>query len=162
MAHPRIATAWVPFLVPLDKGFEAIPFQFPPENFQHNVGSGYAEANSLNREHPILQFTRGQAESVTFDATLFADTFIEDAQTLLDKLLAAARRDPALKRPPTWVFVWGQTIDIKVVVESPGNIRYGPLQRNGTIKQVTCSITLRRYEPFDVEVTDPDARPTNT
>lgn len=152
----------IPFLVPLDKGFEVIPFQFPPGELTENIASGYAEANALNRAVPIIQFTRGTGESVTFTAKLFSDTFVEDAQVTLDKLKAACRRDSKLGRPPTWVFVWGQTIDVKVVVETIGGIKYGPLQRNGSVKEIDLSITLRRYEPFDVAVTDPDARPTNT
>lgn len=151
-----------PFLNPLDSGFKQIPFQFTPNSFTENISSGYAEANALNRAHPIIQFTRGESESISFEAQLFASNNTEDVEPLLDLLKKAVRRDEKLKRPPTWILVIGSYVNMKCVVASIGGIKYDPMRSDGTVRSATCDIELRRYEPFDISLTDPNARPTNT
>lgn len=153
---------WAPVLVPLDPGFNRIPFQFVPEELEEKVDTTWAEASALNREDPILQWSKGNLKSVTFQARLFAETGLDDITPILNKLKAAVQRDSKLKRPPIWTFVWGRVIDIQCVVASVGGIKYDILRSDGTVRGASCQISLHRYEPFDLKVSDPDARNKDT
>lgn len=156
------STAPRPVLVPVDKGYSRIPFQFVAENVTQAFSAGWAEGNAMNRDNPILQFTHGMQKVLSFEARLFAETNVDTIQPLIEKLEASVTRDPKLGRPPIWIFVWGSVFDIQCVVESIGGVRYDNIRPDGTFRGATCSMTLRRYEPFDLEVTDPDARPKDT
>lgn len=157
----------VPVLWPMDgvagllSGFLPIRFQFIPDSFTRNIGSDYAEASSLNRDHPILQFTKGQLESFSFEAKLFSQSVFQEVNTLLALLIRATRRDETLKRPPLWMFIWGSAVQETVVIKSLGGIKYGPLRPDGLIRDVTLSIELARYEPFDVNLTDINKQDTS-
>lgn len=152
----------VPVLVPMDPGFKRIPFQFIPGGLTYNVASNYAETSTLNRDNPILQFTRGALKTISLEVRLFAETSTRDVKPLLDELERACLRDPTLARPPIWVFVWGSVFDIQVVVESIGDVRYDTLRPDGTVHGVTLALSLKRYEAYDLKLTDPDARPKDT
>lgn len=152
----------VPVLWPLDGLGEWLPirFQFIPDSFTREVGSDYAEASSLNREHPVIQFTKGKLETFSFDAKLFSNSLIEiGPNILLPLLIKATKRDETLKRPPLWMFVWGSAVQETVVIKSLGGIKYGPLRPDGLIRDVTLSIELARYEPFDTKLTGVGNKP---
>lgn len=151
-----------PVLVPLDPGFQRIPFQFIPGNLTYNVSSGYAEATTLNRDNPVLQFTRGAAKTLSMEVRLFPANNTRDVKPLLDALERACIRDNVLGRPPIWVFTWGTVFDIQVVVESIGDVRYDTLRPDGTLGGATLALALKRYESYDLQLTDPDARPKDT
>lgn len=151
-----------PLLIPVDRGFTSIPFQFPTNTLVKSVAGSWSESSSMNREDPILQFTRGEQKVITFEAMLFAETSKDDIKTTLDKLEAAVQRDPQLKRPPIWIFTWGSVFQVQCIVASIGGVKYDALRPDGTLRAATCNITLKRYEFFDVERTDPNAPPRNT
>lgn len=162
MSKP-LSIAQHPLLVPHDPGYLPIPFQYHPEGMTRDVSVGYAEASSLSRNSPIIQFTRGSLKTIRFDARLFAPNSLVPLEPWLVLLERSIDSDPALGRPPIWAFVWGVGIIApSVVIRSIGNIRYNQMRRNGTLLDVTLSIELAHYEPFSLGQTDPDARDHDT
>jgi hypothetical protein len=152
-----------PVLIPVDPGYSIIVFQFVPTGLQEAWGSAFASASALGMPNPVLQFTRGEQKTVTFEARLFADNADVSVDVLLQRLKSAAQTDPLLRRPPIWVFSWGRQFDYQVVVESIGGIKYDTLRQDGSLRGVSLQITLKRYESFAPFVgSDPDAREHNT
>lgn len=157
-----------PKLIPKDPiiGVAPIVFQFDPEGLTENVGGAWSEASTATREHPITQFSSGQARKIVFTARLFAETKVDDVRLKVAVLKQSVKYNSKLGRPPLWIFNWGDFLIDTVAVESIGGVRYGPLRHGfgigGGPKWVVFRITLRHYEEYGVELTDPDAPPADT
>lgn len=153
-----------PSLTPIDKKTSAskIVFQFRPLGMQEDRGNFYGSANTHGRENPILQFNHGEQIGWSFNCVLYAERFTDDVQPKLDALKEALKRDPKLKRPPLYSFVWGKIINEVVVVQSLGNIQYTDVRPDGTIRGASLPIKLLKYTQTDLEVTDPNKPPPST
>src|SRR3990172_3389398 len=138
-------------------GVAAIQFQFQPQGPVLNEAASWVSANAQGRDHPILQFARGQQTTITFEAKLFAETITDNIQDKLDALRASSKQLAPFGRPPVWIFVWGSIIHETVVVESVGNIRYDAIRQDGSARGVFFAITLLKYVPYDIQLTDPNA-----
>lgn len=146
----------VPILIPHSSNptFPVIRFQFIPTNFTQHVASTYAESTSLNRQNPILQFTKGELEVFTFDARLFSQHAFHEINSLLALLKHACERDEVLRRPPVWFFIWGSAVQETVVIDSIGGIKFDDLRPDGLLRGVTLTISLKKYVAYDIKLTD--------
>lgn len=139
--------------------------QFVPQSVTKTVAGDIAQASSVNRDFPILQWTRGELEVVTFAAKLWAKD-VED-QTVEQRLVALenlVRRLSDLKRPPICLFTWGSvgTLHMECLVKSIGGVTYDEVRDDGTLRGVSLSITLQRYEEVTLVATDPSKPETFT
>lgn len=101
----------------LDRGFQPIPdadipVKYNPTEFTLTKGAQVAEIPILGLDMPILQFVRGQSETVTLD--LFFDTTDEGmgdrvtpVTTWTDKFYQLIKIDSETHAPPVCRFVWG-------------------------------------------------------
>jgi phage protein U len=153
----------VPTLRRLDPGEpKLIRLQFIPlTGVGHNVGATWSEESSLGRAQPITQFTKGNADTWQLDTLLFARHKKESITALKNALLDAVALDPELGRPPLYEFTWGELSDI-VVITDVGGARYTSMRPDGTLRSAQFTLSLRRYEKFDLELTDPNARQHDT
>jgi hypothetical protein len=155
---------WV--LANLDKPNQKdIVGQFVPQGVSKTVSGDIAQASSVNRDFPILQWTRGELEVVTFAAKLWAkdseDQTVEQRLVALENLV---RRLSDLKRPPICAFSWGAvgTLQMECLVKSIGGVTYDEVREDGTLRGVSLSITLQRYEEVTLVSTDPSKPETFT
>lgn len=155
---------WV--LTNLDKPNEKdIVGQFVPQSVSKTVSGDIAAASSVNRDYPILQWTAGELEVVTFQAKLWAkdseDMTVEQRLVALENLV---RRLSDLKRPPICAFSWGSvgTLNIECLVKSIGGVTYDEVREDGTLRGVSVDITLQRYEEVTLVSTDPSKPETYT
>lgn len=131
--------------------------QFVPQSVSKTVTGDIAQASSVNRDHPILQWIRGELEVVTFTAKLWAkdseDMTVEQRLVALENLV---RRASDLGRPPICAFSWGAlgTLNIECLVKTIGNVTYDEVREDGTLRGVTLPITLWRYEEVTLTATD--------
>jgi len=152
-------------LLAMDAGFVDFEFQFPPMSFTENEAAIYGESSSLSRDDPIQQWLKGDLKTITFNAMFYAGHAAQDLGDYLAYIKRMNKKDDALGRPPIWNFVYGTIIDEIVVVESIGGITYGELRSNlnvGSVRDVYLSVTLRKYTPYDVQLVDPNAPPSDT
>lgn len=153
---------WV--LTDLDRGDDIVG-QFVPQSLTKSVSSVVAEASSVNRDHPILQWVQGATETVSFTAKLWAkdstDFSVEDRLFRLETLV---RRNSDLKRPPVCSFSWGAvgTLLLDCLVQSIGEVTYDEVREDGTLRGVTLQLTLKRFEEVEFTVTDPSVPETFT
>jgi hypothetical protein len=152
-----------PILIRRDPGNpRRIPFQFiPTDGVTEAVSGSWAEATSLGRQHPIQQWTKGEQQTLTFEARFFSRSIVENIDDIVESLKRAVQADPDLGRPPLFDFQWGAFHDV-VVVSSVGGLKRTALYPNGQLRDATVPITLRHYEKFDLILTDPDERDHGT
>lgn len=133
---------------------EVIDGDFEAEEVSRNITTTYGESTSLNRQQPITQFLHGNAEVVSFQARFFADSAFSSVTGKFEKLVSWAKRDEELGRPPVVGF-WigdGDTAygNFFSVIESISDIKYDSPTATGAVRGVTCTITLRQFEEFDI------------
>ena len=135
---------------------------FPSQDNTVDAGTTYSETWTLGREDPILQWTHGKARTYTFRVRLWAADSTKFIKWELDTLEAAIKRDPELGRPHIFRYVNGTMVNVRCVIDSIGGINFDSLRNDGSPRGASLTITLRKYEAFDIELTDPDAPPTST
>jgi hypothetical protein len=149
------AKLWV--LTDLDRN-EDVVGQFIPQRVTKTVAANIARATSLSWQQPILQWVAGELETVTFDAKLWAtDATDLSVDERLERLEGFVKSAKDLKRPPVCAFSWGLlgTLTFDCLVQSIGGIVYDEVRDDGSLRGATCSITLNRYEPPELKITDP-------
>lgn len=131
---------------------ETLQGQFPAENVTENVGSQYATHSTLNRQHSILQFTRGEVTTLSFDSMFFQQSRDEDITQPLRLLKSWSQRDNKLGRPPILNF-WigdGHAEFRQCVCKSVASIKYGEPTSLGAMRQVSFTVNLDEYTPFSL------------
>jgi len=154
-AHGDDPKLWT--LEDLDRGVTIVG-QFIPQGVTKTVEGSIAQAGSQNAQFPILQWTSGELEVITFSARLWAtdstDFSVEDRLDALENLV---KRQEDLDRPPVCTFAWGDVSSLVVdgLVKAIGRSTYDEIRNDGTLRGVSLQITLWRYEPLEFTVTDP-------
>jgi LysM repeat protein len=106
-----------------------IPVRFNPTEYTLNKGAQIAEVNIPGLDSPILQFVRGQTETLALD--LFFDSTesgMDDNATsvtmLTDPFYQLVKIDGKTHAPPVCFFSWGS--------EFPGQSAYSSMGGNGS------------------------------
>jgi hypothetical protein len=146
------------FLVSQDDG-HFLEGQFPPQSLVENVSGAWGEQATLGLDQPILQFLRGEKETISCDVKVWAEhqgilgtgLGAEDIQETVDEIRDLPRADPDLGRPHVYLFSVGEQFSQQVIVKSVGAIRYDRMRSSdGTLRGVLFSFELWRYEPYSV------------
>ena len=111
--------------------------QFRPIGLTENISAVYAEQSTMGLGQPVIQFIRGNADTIKFQAKVWAysqgvfgtglgknalaQDDIEDIVAVIKEL---PRPTPDLGRPEVYILTVGATFSQRVVVRSVGGIRY--------------------------------------
>lgn len=151
-----LAPKWTLVRVDPPEG-EVFEGHFHAEDLSEDLSTNWAELAIGQRKEPAIQWTHGNARKFSFRATFYSRDITDEIETQIRKLREAITRDDKLKRPPCFMFVYGQISEV-VFVESLGGARYQELWGDGRAKQVEFQITLRVVtEPLTILETDPTA-----
>jgi hypothetical protein len=147
---------------------ERIRVQYNPSelNFQRNVQ--LAEIPIPGLDSPLLQFVRGQNETLTLD--LFFDTTehgmgrnARSVTKLTDRIYELTKIEPGAHAPPVCTFVWNSSFpgadvseavgnqrrtDFKCVVESVKQ-KFTLFSPEGVPLRAVLTVTLREYKTLD-------------
>jgi len=146
-------------------GTEPIKVQFNPTEFTLNKGVQVAEVPIPGLDTPLLQFVRGQSETMTVD--LFFDTTEEGMGTkassvtkYTDKIYSLTKIEPGGHTPPICAFIWnarfpGTDVQAQVgsqrrdafqcIVESVRQ-RFTLFSPEGVPLRAVLSVTLKEYK----------------
>ncbi len=123
---------------------DAIPCQFNPTEYTLNKAAQTAELAIPGLDSPVLQFVRGQAETLTAD--LFFDTTesgtgsrVKPVTVRTDRVYELVKIDPSTHAPPVTDFSWGTT-------DFPGSHldeAYGNQQQRGSFRCIVESVRQR-------------------
>jgi hypothetical protein len=159
-------------LVSQDDG-SSLEGQFPAMNVEENVSGMWATEGTLGLAQPILQFIRGELETISCEVRVYARhqgilgvTYgpiinvgidkvsslasllagREDAQQIVEAIKNLARPDPALGRPHIWLFSIGDQFQQTVVIRGVGGIKYDKFRpEDGSIRGATFTLDMARY-----------------
>jgi hypothetical protein len=152
-------------LTSLDRPGTGVEGQFRPSNLTENVSGAWAEVSTLGLQQPILQFMRGNLETISFDAKIWAKHSgvlgtglgSDNIKQIVDNIRNLPRADPTLGRPHVFTFTWSEEFQQDVVVRSVGGIRYDHARpesmlgsKPSSLRGVMFRMDLARYVEYDV------------
>lgn len=147
-------------LTSLDDG-HTVKGQYIPTDVRKDVKGKYGMVSTLGRDQPIIQYLSHEADRFSFTARVWAQhdglfgLLKDDIEDLAEEVENLARVDPDLGRPHIFDFAIGQTdrLSSTVVVESVGGMTFDRLRPlDGDLRGVTFSISLIRFDPYDVSL----------
>jgi Contractile injection system tube protein/LysM domain len=123
---------------------------FNPTEYDIDRGANYAELDVPGLSTPILQFIRGDAQ--TLNLSLFIDSF--DSRGAISDALAALRAfvtiDGDLHSPPVCLFQWGDQ-SFQGVVTSLKE-KFSLFDSDGNVIRATVTLSLKSYLPVEVQL----------
>lgn len=139
-------------MINVDTGDE-IEGQFEATGVSETVGYEIAETHALNHQNPVIQFLHGNSDTLNFQARLFqSDTFDGTPLEQLETLKEWTRKDESVRRPPIIVFWIGDgTIYQECLLTGLSGIQYGRPTSLGGIRDVTMTVNLVQFVPFDTK-----------
>src|ERR1043166_3768417 len=145
--------------------------KFNPTEYTLNKGAQIAEATIPGLDSPVLQFVRGQTETLSldlfFDTTEFGmDDEATSVTTLTDAFYQLAKIDGKTHAPPVCFFSWGdqfpgnrnydstgsqQRHGFKCIVESVRQ-RFTLFSPQGVPLRATLTVSLKEYKTLDEQI----------
>jgi nucleoid-associated protein YgaU len=123
---------------------------FNPTEYDIDRGANYAELDVPGLSTPILQFIRGEAQ--TLSISLFIDSYDSRGTVSddLDALRAFVTIDGELHSPPVCLFQWGDQ-SFQGVVTSLKE-KFSLFDSDGNVIRATVTLSLKSYLPVEVQV----------
>jgi hypothetical protein len=133
-----------------------IEVQFNPTEYGIDRGSSYAELQVPGLSTPILQFVRGEAQTLSLE--LFLDGTDKRASASpddtvegrLEKIRTFVTIDEDLHAPPVCLFEW-KDISFQGVVTSLKE-KYTLFDENGKVLRARVTLSLKSYEAVEVQL----------
>ena len=135
---------------------EAIAGQFNPTEYSIDRGSSYAELAVPGLRTPLLQFVRGEAQTLSLE--LFLDgtdkrgtsPLTKSVEDRLKSLRQFVEIDPDLHAPPVCLFQW-QDLKFHGVVTSFKE-KYTLFDETGKVLMARITVSLKSYEAVEVQL----------
>lgn len=148
-----------------------IPVQYNPTELAFERSNQLAEINIPGLDAPIIQFVRGQSETLTLE--LFFDTTDEgmgasavSVTTKSDLIYQLAKIEPSRHAPPVCRFLWNDKFPGSDVSAQIGNQirngftcifetvrhRYTLFSPQGVPLRATMTVTLREYKTLSTQL----------
>ena len=155
--------------------FPSVPVQFNPTEFTLNKGAQTAEIGIPGLDSPVLQFIRGQAETLTLDLffdsteTGMAGDNVTPVTQQTDLFYEMIKIDRQTHAPPVLRFTWGdhasfpganmdgrwfsqrRSNGFRCIVETVRQ-RYTLFSPEGIPLRATLSVTLKEYKTLEQQV----------
>lgn len=135
----------------------AIPVQFNPPEYTLGKAAQIAEIAIPGIDSPVLQFVRGQTQTLAlelfFDTTRLgrSDVRALDVRTLTDRVAQLGRIQPHTHAPPRIRFVWGLGLSFRAIVD---NVQQKFTLFNPTGIPVRASLTMsfKEYKTLEEQL----------
>jgi len=152
---------------------DSVDVRFNPTEYTLNKGAQIAEVTIPGLDSPILQFVRGQTETLSLD--LFFDTTeygMDDNATsvteLTDKFYELVKIDGATHAPPVCFFSWGSDFPGQRLYQSTGSQlrdgfkclvesvrqRFTLFSPQGVPLRATLTVSLKEYKTLAEQINE--------
>ena len=137
-----------------------IPVQFNPTEYTLAKGAQIAEIAIPGIDSPILQFVRGQTQTLTLE--LFFDTTASGMErrprcttsgTLTEPVAQLVRIQPKTHAPPRIRFIWGLGLSFKAIVESVQQ-KFTLFNPPGVPLRATLDVSFREYKTLEEQLAE--------
>lgn len=122
---------------------------FNPTDYGIDRGANYAEMAVPGLKTPLLQFVRGEAESIDLELFLDGTNQRKDVEAGLEALRAFVRIDTELHAPPVCRFEWGAMAFDGVVTQF--RERFSLFDDQGKVLRARVTMTLKSYQAVEVQ-----------
>lgn len=135
-----------------------IPLRFNPTSYQLQKANEFSQIAVPGLETPPIQYIRGGAETLNFDALLdTSDTQKNVREEYVDRIANLMRINSELHAPPIVQFIWENEIFQGVV--SNLSVNYVLFTPQGVPMRAEASLQLTAYRPVEVQIAE---RPRNS
>jgi hypothetical protein len=128
---------------------EGIPVMFNPTEYSVTRGVSYAEIAVPGLQMPLLQFVRGEAQTLSvelfLDRTDTGESVLED----LEQIRRFVTIDEELHAPPVCEFQWGD-VTFQGVITSLQE-RYALFDENGRVLRARLTVSFKSYTPAEIQ-----------
>ena len=123
---------------------EEVPVLFYPSEYSMEKSNEFASINIPGLESPMLQFSRGNLETLTMD--LFFDSYEmdKDVRNYTNKITDLLKIDPEIHAPPVLKFVWG-AMNFTCVLSRVSK-KFTMFRSDGIPVRATLSVTFSEYK----------------
>ena len=123
---------------------------FNPTDYGIDRGASYAELQVPGLKTPILQFVRGEAETLSLDLFLDATDKRQPVKQALDALRKFVQIDENLHSPPVCLFEWGD-VSFQGVVTSLKE-KFNLFDASGKVTRARVTLSLKSYQSVEVQL----------
>lgn len=135
-----------------------IPLRFNPTSYQLQKANEFSQIAVPGLETPPIQYIRGGAETLSFDALLdTSDTQKNVRDEYVDRIANLMRINSELHAPPIVQFIWESEIFQGVVANL--SVNYVLFTPQGIPIRAEASLSLTAYRPVEVQIAE---RPRNS
>ncbi|MDH4100233.1 MAG: peptidoglycan-binding protein [Nitrospirota bacterium] len=124
---------------------EEVLVLFNPTEYSVEKGNQFAEIAIPGLEAPLLQFSRGNARTLTMDLFLDTTENNEDVRTYLKKITALLDIQSDTHAPPVCDFVWGGGETFRGVMEKASQ-RFTMFLSDGTPIRATVNVSIKEFK----------------
>jgi Contractile injection system tube protein len=128
----------------------AVDVLFNPTEYGIDRGATYAELPVPGLAMPLLQFVRGETETLTLELFLDSSDNRGSVGEDLERLRGFIRIDKELHAPPVCAFVWGD-VSFEGVVSALRE-KYSLFQEDGRIARARVNLTIKSYRAAEVQL----------
>lgn len=132
---------------------DTLTVDFNPTEYAQNASTSYAEAAIPGLQAPLIQFGRGEAQTLSLELLLDTHTYGGDAdirETALRKLDGFLAVDGELHAPPPCRVVWGSLVFVGVLTELQR--RFVLFLDNGRPVRARVQLSFKEYVPVEIQV----------
>jgi hypothetical protein len=137
---------------------ELIRVQFNPAEYNRTKAAQLAEIGIPGLDSPILQFIRGQTETLKLD--LFFDTTAggmgdgaSDVRELTKGFYQLVKIQPKTHAPPRIQLSWGEGLSFKAIVDSVDQ-KFTLFSPAGIPLRATVTLSLREYKTLEEQLAE--------
>jgi Contractile injection system tube protein/LysM domain len=127
----------------------AVDVLFNPTDYGIDRGATYAELPVPGLAMPLLQFVRGETETLSLELFLDATSRRGTVEGDLEKLRGFVRIHEELHAPPVCAFVWGD-VSFEGVVTSLRE-KFSLFREDGRISRARVTLSMKSYRAAEVQ-----------
>lgn len=135
-----------------------LPVQFNPTEYTRTKGAQYAEIAIPGIDSPVIQFIRGQTETLKLD--LLFDTTEQgldesavDVRVLTNGFYQLVKMQPRTHAPPRIRLTWGPGISFKAIVESVEQ-KFTLFSPTGVPLRALLTVSLKEYKTLEEQLAE--------
>jgi hypothetical protein len=128
----------------------SIDVMFNPTDYGIDRGAYYAELVVPGLNTPILQFVRGEAQTLSLVLFLDGSDLRQPVSSALTALRQFVTINGELHSPPVCLFQWGDQ-SFQGVVTSLKE-KFSLFDQDGNVIRATITLSLKSYVPADVQI----------
>jgi len=139
----------------------AVEVLFNPSEYGIDRGANYAEMAVPGLQLPLLQFVRGESQTLNLELFLDCSDTRTSVEAKLRDLRSFVEVHESLHSPPVCAFVWGELVFEGVV--SSLRERFTLFAEDGKAQRARVTLTLKSYKAAEVQLREtPRSSPDRT